>query len=181
MRTFTFSSLLSLLLLWTPVIEAIYADEAYQSDYHHALLGTPRRQTTFFHRPSATSKGALLYTLSEKHVIGAINPKDGSLVWRQYLRGDNNTINTPFSFLKPLKSENAIVSAVGGTVKAWDAADGKLVWEWDTSGVVKGLEVLEIEGGNKDVIVLVQENGKGVVRRLGAANGQALWEHVDER
>ena len=123
----------------------------------------------------------MLYTLSEKHVLAAINPKDGSIVWRQHLKDHVNRLPALESFLKATKTENTIITAIGGTVNAWDAADGKLVWEWETTGTVMGLEVLDIEGSKKDLILLVEENGKGLIRRLGAADGQLVWEHTDER
>ena len=62
---------------------AIFVDEVNDIDFHHALLGVPSPQSTFFHRPSSSSNASLLYTLSDRLVLGAVNPKDGSLVWRQ--------------------------------------------------------------------------------------------------
>ncbi|KAL9119789.1 MAG: hypothetical protein Q9187_003652, partial [Circinaria calcarea] len=180
MRSHALSLLLLPLSLLVPIAQAIYADEAYQNDYHHALLGTPQPHTTFFHRPSAASKASLLYTLSEKHVLGAVNPKDGAIVWRQYLKEDVYNGTAARSFLKAGEGENVIVSAVGGAVKAWDAADGRLAWAWETKGMIQDLEVLEMEGASKDVIVLSLEEGKSIITRLGTADGQVVWTYIDE-
>lgn len=159
---------------------AIFADEAYHIDYHHALLGTPQPHTTFFHRPSAISKASLLYTLSDKFVLGAINPKDGSIVWRQRL-ADGSSNDTGKAFLNAADGENTIYSAVDEGIQAWDAADGRLVWDWSGSGRTKALELFTAEGGQKHVLVLNEEGKVGVVRKLAADTGEILWEIKDDR
>ena len=157
---------------------AIFSDEAYTNDYHHALLGVPQPDTTFFHRPSAASKASLLYTLSEKLVLGAINPKDGSIVWRQRLGvADNHTGN---GYLKA-GEDGTVISAVGGEVQAWNAGDGRLAWGWKSAGNIRGLEVLEGQE-QKGVLAFSQEEGsRTVLRKLAADTGDIVWEHTDVR
>ena len=160
---------------------AIFADEAYHIDYHHALLGIPQSHTTFFHRPSATSKASLLYTLSDKFVLGAINPKDGSIVWRQRLvdRASNETVK---AFVKTADGESKIFSAVNEGIQAWDAVDGRMVWDWRGIGRSKALEVFAADGGQKYVLSLSGEEGKmGIIRTLAAETGGVLWELKDDR
>ena len=167
--------------LFPSSVSAIFADEAYQTDYHHPLLGFPQSHATFFHRPSAASKASLLYTLSERHVLGAVNPKDGTIIWRQRLVDPASNI-TGQGFLRAGEGEDIIISATGGDVQAWDAADGRLVWAWKGPGQIKSLEVVEAQGGGKDVLVLSEEEGIfGVVRKLKIASGDPLWEHRDTR
>lgn len=171
-----------LLVLSIPSLAlAIFADEAYHIDYHHALLGTPQAHTTFFHRPSASSKASLLYTLSDKFVLGAINPKDGSVVWRQRLV-DPASNETGKAFLSTADGEGTIYSAVNEGIQAWDAADGRLVWDWKGTGRTKALEVLPAVGGQTHVLALSGEEGKiGSVRKLAADTGEVLWELKDDR
>ena len=181
MRSQALPLLLSVLFFLVPFALAVFADEAFRSDYQHVLVGTPQAHTTFFHRPSAASKASLLYTLSEKSILGAINPRDGSFVWRQDLRegGDNGT--TFGGYLKAGGAENTIVSGTEAGVRAWDAADGRLIWECSIIGKVKGLEVLEIEGTNKDVLALSHKDDKTLVSRLSSSTGQIIWQYVDQR
>ena len=181
MRSQALPLLFSVLFFLAPFAVAVFADEAFKSDYQHVLLGTPQPHTTFFHRPSTASKASLLYTLSEKSVLGAINPRDGSIVWRQYLRegGENGT--TAKEYLKAGGAENTIVSGTEGGIRTWDTADGRLVWECITLGKVKGLEVLEIEGAGQDILVLSQKDDKTFVSRLSSSTGQIVWQHIDER
>ena len=179
-------SLTWILFLFTPfVVFAIFIDEAYDVDYHHALLGTPQQRSTFFHRPSAISKASLLYTISERGVLGAVNPKDGSTVWRQRLV-DTASNQTFKSCLSAADGENIIFSAANGEIRGWDAADGKLVWNYAGKGEVVDLKVLPVDKGRKDVITLhdsSHDGGRstGFVRKLTADSGEAVWGFLDDR
>jgi len=85
-------------------------------------------------------------------------------------------------FLRAGEGEDTVISATGGKVQAWDAADGRLVWAWKGPGQIKGLEVVEAQGGGKDVLVLSEEEGNiGTARKLKMASGDVLWEHRDAR
>ena len=158
---------------------AVYLDEAYQLDYHHALVGIPQAHTTFFHRPSANSKASLLYTLSESGIVGAVNPKDGIILWRQPLGTEGRNYRGE-GFLKTGEGLNSVFSAVNGTLQAWDAVDGRLGWEWQGRGKVKALEVSIRNGDETEILVLSQEEGShGVVRCLVAETGVTKWEFKD--
>ncbi|KAG5291786.1 DUF1620 domain-containing protein [Histoplasma ohiense] len=179
---------LILLASAVPASLAIFADEAYHIDYHHALLGTPQRHSTFFHKPNTSSAASLLYTLSEKYVLGAVNPKDGAIVWRQNLAtaasvDDDHPLP---SLLRGVEGEDAVVSAIGGRVASWSALDGKLAWENEFhDGPVVGLETLVLDESvdpklaAKDLIVLFGKK-TGIVRRLDGASGNAKWEYKDD-
>ncbi len=162
-------------------VHAIFADDAYQIDYHHALLGIPQQHTTFFHQPQSSSRASLLYTLSEKSVLGAVNPKDGTIVWRQKLSGGNATIG----FLRAGEKEDTVISATAAGVQAWDALSGKLIWANEfNDGETRDLEVVELESGKertaKDAILL-SGSTEGVVRRLNGNTGDVMWEYRDDR
>lgn len=170
----------SVALLCASVVQAIFADEAYQTDYHLPLLGFPQAHTSFFHRPSAASKASLLYTLSDRLILGAVNPKDGAVVWRQKL-GDQVRNATTSGILKAPEGGNTLVSVVDGKIQTWDATDGRLVWEWHNSGKVKSIETFAAAEEDHDVLALSEEGSDTVVRRLAADNGELTWEHTDAR
>ena len=160
---------------------AVYIDEAYHTDYHHALLGVPQRHTTFFHRPSANSKGSLLYSLSEQGVLGAINPKDGSIVWRQLLT-DAESTGAHKGLLQAGVGGDTIFSSINGIIQAWDAADGRLVWEQLEAGESKDMLVLDLDGRVKDILVLNLLRGTMVtVKKLAPDSGEIQWEYKDDR
>ncbi|KAL9594189.1 MAG: hypothetical protein Q9219_007175, partial [cf. Caloplaca sp. 3 TL-2023] len=165
---------LLLCLLVSHLIEATFIDEAYLVDFHHALLGAPQPQTTFLHCPSVTSRASLLYTLSTRSVLGAINPKDGSILWRQQLEDGNGLV-------KPSSKGNLIISAVNGTVQAWDAADGKFVWDWRNPDEIKALEISPSNIDDHGVYVLTQgHGGNAYIRKFTEDMGTLEWEYQDD-
>lgn len=163
-----------------PYATAVYEDEAYKIDYQHALLGVPRRDNTFFHQPTTNSKASLLYTLSDKLVLGAVNPKDGSLVWRQDLvEGQTNRASIR-GFLRAANEMSLVISAAGNTVKAWEGANGRLVWEWEGKGTLFDLSLVDFPSGSKDPVVLTNMDGIVRISRLSSTNGKMIWEVVEE-
>ena len=163
---------------------AVFTDEAYHTDYHYPLLGFPREQTTFFHHPQGAPRASNLYTLSEKLVLGAVNPRDGTLRWRQHL---NPTTNSSVGFLRAGEDEDTLISAVGGEIRAWNAWGGRAVWANDfEDGEVKDLEVLALEDGSggksaKDAIVLFGRGTHTCVRRIDGKTGDVVWQYTDDR
>ena len=158
---------------------AVFADEAWTIDYHYALLGEPQKDTTFFHQPNPASKASLIYTLSNKAVIGAVNPRDGSIVWRQWLDARGEKVNN--TFLRASEGEDTVVAGIGSQVTAWSASDGRLAWSKDTSGPVADVEILELEDGktsqhNKDALVL-SGGEHPEVQRLDARSGTVKWQY----
>ncbi|KAF2847379.1 DUF1620-domain-containing protein [Plenodomus tracheiphilus IPT5] len=159
---------------------AVYEDDAYHIDFHYALLGLPEHEATFFQKPYAGSKASLLYSLSQNQTIGAVNPKDGALVWRHHFpsepRGKGH--------LRSGNEQDTVVSAVGDRITAWSAADGRLVWETVVDGaVMEDLEILEQEDGMtineaKDAIVLLSDGTHGV-KRLDGKTGRVKWTFED--
>ncbi|MDI1493061.1 MAG: hypothetical protein OHK93_004845 [Ramalina farinacea] len=177
MRLCALSILSSLVLFCLELSSAIYADEAYQIDYQHALLGVPQFYTTFFHRPSANSKASLLYTLSESGIVGAKNPKDGTILWRQRI-GEEGQTYAGKGFLKAGENSNVIYSALGGKLDAWDAVDGRLAWSWQGEETVRALEIRG-QGSNDALIVTEGRNEKVSVRCFSSDTGRLRWEYTD--
>jgi len=161
---------------------AIFEDDAYHIDFHYALLGQPQPEATFFQKPYAGSKASLLYSISQNHTLGAINPKDGALVWRQHFPTEPHGQG----HLRAGHEQDTLVSAVGDRITAWSASDGRLVWETTVGGaVVEDLEILEQEDGMtiseaKDAIALLSGGTTGV-RRLDGKTGLAKWTFEDTR
>lgn len=197
------AGLAGLVALPGPAAAAVFRDEVGHIDYHHALLGLPQRETTFFHRPRRDDRASLLYTLTDLGVLGAVNPGSGQLVWRQDLRGGPLSSSSSLAaetaaattirgdinatgFARAGEGEGWVVSALGRAVHAWDAVSGRNKFWVGVPGEVRDLEVMEMtekEGGRrKDVLVLFEEDGDGagggatVLRRLDPADGSAVWE-----
>lgn len=157
-----------------PLVAAVFKDEAYNIDYHHALLGLPQPKNTFFHPPNPASKASLIYTLSEKAIIGAVNPKDGAVVWRQRLDAATNASS---ALLREGEGVDIVASATDAEIAVWAAKDGRLVWReaFKETGNTVGLRFLE-----KDVVVLYK-GASPVVQRRDGSTGAVLWEFSDAR
>jgi outer membrane protein assembly factor BamB len=161
---------------------AIFEDDAYHIDFHYALVGIPKPDSTFFQKPYAGSKASLLYTLSQNHTLGAVNPKDGALVWRQAPPPGAPSKST----LRAAEDQDIAISAVGDRITAWSASDGRVVWENRVHGaIVEDLEILEQEDGitnteAKDAIVLLG-GASSSVQRLDGKTGRAKWTFQDTR
>lgn len=161
---------------------AVFEDDAYHIDFHYALLGLPKHEATFFQKPYAGSKATLLYSISQNQTIGAVNPKDGALVWRHHFpsqpRGKGH--------LRAASEQDTVISAIGDRITAWSASDGRLVWETVVDGAtVEDLEILEQEDGMtvdqaKDAIILLADGSHGV-KRLDGKTGRVKWTFEDTR
>ncbi|KAF5023459.1 hypothetical protein F66182_4504 [Fusarium sp. NRRL 66182] len=163
-----------LLLGMSSLGAAVFQDEVGHIDFHHALVGVPQVETTFFHRPRKQDKASLLYTLSDVGIIGAVNPSNGALVWRQQIADD---ITNGGGFLRAAEGEHWVAAAYGSRVQAWDGLTGRNVWHNDFKGEVKDLEIMELtESSRKDVLVLYDEDGTTVLRRIHGTLGQVVWE-----
>lgn len=163
-----------LLLGLSSLASAVFEDEVGHIDFHHALVGVPQVETTFFHRPRKDDKASLLYTLSDVGVVGAVNPSNGAVVWRQQIA---QNITNGGGYLRAPEGENWVAAAYGSKVQAWDALSGRNVWQTEFKGEVKDLEIMELtEYPRKDVLVLSDEDGKTVLRRLHGSLGTVIWE-----
>ncbi|TKW54114.1 ER membrane protein complex subunit 1 [Colletotrichum tanaceti] len=170
--------LTTLLLAASSLVSAVFVDEVGDVDYHHELLGVPQVETTLFHKPRRDDKASLLYTLSDVGVLGAVNPSNGAVVWRQFLTGD---ITYGGGHLRAAEGEDWVVSAYGNSVHAWNALSGRNVWWIDFAGEIRDLEVMELtENGRKDVLALFEEkDGSTVLRRINGGDGSVVWEFKD--
>lgn len=164
----------ALLLGLSSLAAAVFKDEVGDIDFHYPLVGLPQVETTFFHRPRKEDKASLLYTLGDVGVVGALNPSNGELIWRQHI---SDGIANGGGHLRAPEGENWVTSAHGSKVQAWNALTGRNIWEMEFNGEVKDLEIMELtEAGRKDVLALFNEDGVTVLRRLHGALGTVVWE-----
>ena len=171
--------ILSWLLISTVKLScAIYGDDAYQIDFHHALLGKPEPLATFFHRPSSTSPASLLYTLTELGVLGAVNPKDGSVVWRHRL-GLNSRHYAGQASLKACQNLSIIASTLDNHLRVYNAANGRLAWEWQSNDNITFTEIISHPLNPTVAIIERLRDGAEVVRAFDAENGTLRWHFVD--
>ncbi|KAF1739460.1 ER membrane protein complex subunit 1 [Beauveria bassiana] len=164
----------ALLLGLSALAAAIFQDEVGHIDFHHSLVGIPQREATFYHRPKLGTKASLLYTLSDLGVVGAINPASGETVWRHQLSDD---VSSSAGHLRAPADEEWVATAQGPRVQAWNGLTGRNVWEAEFKGEARDVEVIEVtDTSRKDVVVLFDEDGTTVLRRLHGGLGTVMWE-----
>lgn len=141
---------------------AVFKDDAYHTDWHVALIGPSLDTSTFWSQPALDSRASLIYTLTSRAILAAINPKDGELVWRQQLASaESNGVARAGAAV--------VVAAVGSGVSSFDAANGRLVWDNEFSDKVLDLGVTDLNA----VAVLFVD---GTVRLLNENTGEVAWE-----
>ena len=151
------------LLLNAFSVLAVFKDEAYITDWHIPLIGPSIAASTFFHQPNVETRASLIYTLTTRSVLAAINPKDGAIVWRQQLSAseDGNGIARA--------GISIVVTATGPNVASFDAGTGRLVWDNKFKSNVVDVRVMP----SNEVAVLTAD---GTVRLLSEQSGDAIWE-----
>ncbi|RMZ78636.1 hypothetical protein DV738_g3805, partial [Chaetothyriales sp. CBS 135597] len=182
------AAVLGAVLALAQFTQAIFSDDAFHLDSHLALLGIPQPHTTFFHKPQSSSNASLLYTLSDRAFVGALNPKDGSVLWRQSLSqtGADPTIG-PDAFLVAGERDGQVVSGFGNAINSWDALDGRLRWQYFTpsESQVLGLRTVPVKAEGsaaQDVVFLSgSASGDGVISitRLAGRDGAKIWDRTD--
>ena len=200
--------LLALFLSYSFPVHSILADDAYQSDWHFPLLGVPDHDNTFFHRPSTASNASLLYTISKRGILGAINPKDGTLVWRQSLadlslplnaeleksqsHGENRAQqdqdrNLDSTKLLAHEGGGSVYTHFGSRVSSWDSSSGRLIWQWRApyEQIVQSTQLVVSKGGKGsassiDLVVLLEREAGNLVK-LDGSSGAVIWEQSVER
>ncbi|KAF3919689.1 hypothetical protein ABW20_dc0106054 [Dactylellina cionopaga] len=155
--------------------QAVFQDEAFHTDFQVQLFGTPLDpSSTFFHQAAAGTAGSLLYTLSNRLIIGAINPKDGSQVWRQQL-GEGSVSETEalskLAWLRKSK-DGRVVSVLDKVIALWDAAAGRAIWEYSANLEVADVITLEEEN------LLVVAFKSAEVKAIKLESGEVAWENV---
>nr|KAK5440888.1 hypothetical protein LTR18_007492 [Exophiala xenobiotica] len=179
---------LSILTSFLATTNAIFADDAFHIDYSYQLLGEPQPHNTIFHKPHTSTNASLLYTISDKAVLGAVNPKDGSLLWRQALAGQP-TANSSSSYLVASERDGQIISGHDRTVACWNALDGRLVWEYivPDGTRIQGVQVVPASessstSASEDVVVLTVPThsiAHATVFCLAGDGTGLKWQHVD--
>ena len=173
-----FLYLLHLALSSFAVVSSTFIDDAHHLDFHHALLGPPLETHTFFHRPSAHSKGSLIYTLSQRGIIGAVNPKDGNIIWRQRLQRDDLPPKGN-GLLKASTISTSIISGIDRNLQAWHAIDGRLQWTRRTTGPLKAIEVVQKDDSSSVIAVHEEQPSKLLITSFELENGLEHWLYQD--
>lgn len=194
--TTLFAALLAL-LLGVHNASALSKAEAGKIDWHVPRIGVPHASNDSatpylsprFHRiikPDADVKDkaqTAIFVATESNTVGALNPRNGAIVWRQILaQHDQLLMQKQFGEVALAISGNG-----GANVRLYHAFTGHLIWESKQHSIRDGL--LPVPGfpatdaafitdkAKADVPpdVIVLSNAR-TVRRLGGAYGAEVWK-----
>uniref|UniRef100_A0A8C4QK75 EMC1 first beta-propeller domain-containing protein n=1 Tax=Eptatretus burgeri TaxID=7764 RepID=A0A8C4QK75_EPTBU len=98
---------------------ALYEDQAGKFDWRQQYVG--RVATARWEGQTGPARRLLLAT--NHHLVAALNPRNGHLLWRQQLPNQEG----PLNFF--LHQGSATVTVSGRLARAWDLALGVLAWE----------------------------------------------------
>lgn len=191
-----FASLLSL-VFGIQNVAARSKAEAGKIDWHVPRIGVPHASNDSatpylaprFHRiikPDADIKDkaqTAIFVTTESNVVGALNPRNGAIVWRQILDENDQVL------LHKQFGENALaISGNGGAnVRLYHAFTGYLIWESAQHSIRDGLLpepgfpatdaafITDKLKPNTAPDVVVVSNAR-IVRRLDGAFGGKVWE-----
>jgi outer membrane protein assembly factor BamB len=108
-----------------------------------------------------------LYLTSGYNEVLAINPQDGSILWR-------TRISAPSRAAPTVKNGRLFITTLSNNVIALDAKDGKILWEYEGVGETTGL--LGAASPTVDDNLVVAALSSGDLLGLRADTGAVLWE-----
>lgn len=152
-----------LLVVHLPSSAAVLKDDAYEVDWHIPLIGLALPGSTFFAHPSPESKASLIYTITARAILAALNPKDGEIVWRHQL------VEDPQAAGRLTSGAGIVVATIGKDVSAFEMSAGKLVWE---NFLEKEVTDVKVTASNNAVVLLED----GTVVFLEPQTGDVLWK-----
>ena len=197
LAVFTLFVSLLILLLGTHGASALSKAEAGKIDWHIPRMGVPHASNDSatpylsprFHRiikPDADVKDkaqTAIFIATESNTVGALNPRNGVIVWRQVLpRHDQLLLQKQFGEVALAVSGNG-----GANVRLYHAFTGFLIWESKQHNIRDGLlpepgfpatDAVFVAHNPKpdvppDVVVLTNAR---TVRRLDGAFGAQVWK-----
>ena len=185
-------AILSLLFNSTPT-SALSRNDAGKIDWHVPRIGVPHISSASatkylsprFHRlikPDQDVKDkaqTAIFVATESNAVGALNPRNGNLVWRQVLE-DNDPVQ---AFYQASDVALSISGAGGANVRLYHGTTGFVIWETAQHKPIDGLlpesgapgvdaAFLRYGEGGGDVITLANAR---TVRRLDGRFGREVW------
>jgi outer membrane protein assembly factor BamB len=114
-----------------------------------------------------------VFTFGIGGILSALDLKTGKLIWRTPPPAVLPEFGTAMS---PIVDGPVVIAHVGGVIKgaltAFDAATGKMRWQWTGDGPSYASPVIATIGGTRHVITQTQKS----IVSVDAASGALLWQ-----
>ncbi|ORZ03581.1 hypothetical protein BCR43DRAFT_483607 [Syncephalastrum racemosum] len=151
-------SLLSFIcfLLFLTNVHALYESQAGVFDWHHTWIGKPHWAHSY--------DASRLLIATERNVLASMDSKSGAIVWRQVFEDPIQAIEA---------TDSGIITAIKGTVQAWDATLGRVRWEYPVENAHE--KIMLASWTNGDILVVSND----AVTRL-SPSGEVKWSQKQE-
>ncbi len=155
-------------------LDAASGETLWRTSYPAPFMMNP---ATAPHREGPKSTPAFadgrLFTLGITGIVSAFDASSGERLWQKPAPPVEPLYHTGMS---PLVVDDLVILHVGGhnagALTAFDAATGRVRWEWDGDGPAYGSPRLFTLGGTRQIVTFTQEHFVGVSIETGAL----LWE-----
>lgn len=145
--------------------------ELWKNEYEARPAGGPARGFPAARSSPAVTEGKVV-TLGGQGTLSCLDSKKGTVVWRKDSTGRTPGFSTSSS---PLLVDGLCVVQVGGdrggSVVAYDLADGKEKWRWSSDGTKYASPMLLTLNDLKAVVV----ETAGTISVVNLADGKLLW------
>ncbi|KAJ4835803.1 hypothetical protein Tsubulata_045038 [Turnera subulata] len=160
---------LLLLLSLTSLSFSLYEDQVGLMDWHQQYIGKVKHAV--FHTQKTGRKRVVVST--EENVIASLDLRHGEIFWR-HVPGTNDTIDgieiAMGKYVITLQSD-------GSFVRAWNLADGQMVWESFLQGPSPSKSLLVVPTSlkvDKDNMIFVFS--KGSLHAISSIHGEVIWK-----
>lgn len=118
-----------------------------------------------------------VYTLGITGVLSCHDARDGKLLWRkEFSKQYPQTSPLYGTAMSPIIDNGMLIAHVGGhdkgSLTAFDAATGKVMWSYDADGPAYSSPVITTLAGARQLVTFTQKELIG----LNAATGKLLWK-----
>ena len=157
----------------------LYEDQIGLFDWRQSYLG--KVKFSFFDVSTHSSKR--LFVGTESNVVGAINSRTGSIIWRQVLEESEGVLDAL------LYRNNVLVSSSGNGkfLRSWDTGNGAILWESLARTASSSSKEINSPfhgwSGQKAALVEDKENefvislAFSVVKAFSLQDGTEKWSH----
>ncbi|KAM0786085.1 hypothetical protein ACM66B_006896 [Microbotryomycetes sp. NB124-2] len=170
-------NLLLVSVVWTALCStlALASTHTPSFDLHVPFVGATAPATSarqplhrFLHAQDAQTgrKRALLVTVTDADVVAAVEPRNGSLVWRQRYSSESRINHQTCS------AARVLVSHGHARVDSVDAYFGRTVWTHQAPSASGNVNVLCWPQRNSHDVIVASDK---VVQRLSGQSGEVLW------
>jgi len=126
-------------------------------------------------RGTPTLDDGRVYTLGATGILNVLDADDGTVVWSRNAASDTGTKLPGWGFSSsPLVIDNVVVVAAGGTLAAYDRANGEPRWSGPKADCCYSSPHRVTLGGVTQIVLM---NGPGAIS-VAPDDGRTLWQHA---